>query len=820
MEQIIHKIAIDFLRPEKKVIKIAKNDAYSRAFQIAMYANGVPYEPDDSSVLYAVYYSKQDGTAGGYDTMPDNTTPAVTPSGNVLTAQLAPQVTTYPGHVKFGVALYKTTGEQLQTFDIDLIVEDSAGEGEISNDYWNLQSIAGLQNAVTLLQAKCVAMTGATASNDGAPGFVPGPQHGEQNDVLHGDGTWRPVQVYAEDVGVQVVIGGQNCDNVDEALQALAAGGGGGGIVPVMQPASAESDGAAGLVPKPTQGKQNTVLHGDATWRGISADDIGVQAQKLGAETVQDAISELEDIVYNQPETIAETAIVHSINHRGYNTEAPENTLPAFLLSKARGFAMVETDVCFTSDGVAVLLHDDTINRTARNSDGTALSSTVRISDITYAQALEYDFGIWKDAKYAGTRIPTLEEFLQLCKDNALHPYIEMKNSGVVNGQVTAEMTALLRDSAVAVAKDMDMLGRITWISFSAPILAKLAELDAVSRLGYIVSHGNNGGITDTVIQEVRAIDPTLKRVFIDSSNYTAAEISRCKAVEIPLEIWTLDDWTGVSLDPYITGVTSNYRITEEVMQNAAAKRKDAALQSIPYIRANGLDSSGSDSTAGADKEVLSAFLPVQAGEVYELHYRLPYDASNSEAYKPVIRYAFYDEKQRFLSHQYISTKGSAINGYRNRKEEITVAADGYLRFSVKSYDVASYGLIRKKTADGVLTPSICRIALERLEATDAQAAAMAAQITPMTGATAQVAGTAGLVPAPASGKHAQFLRGDGTWNFPESGNIDLSNVETINGNTPDTVDEALWLLNDYIDTLVSQLNTALAAVVGGGSNG
>ncbi|MBQ0070817.1 MAG: hypothetical protein KBS81_03020, partial [Spirochaetales bacterium] len=55
--------------------------------------------------------------------------------------------------------------------------------------------------------------------------------------------------------------------------------------------------------------------------------------------------------------------IFHSINHRGYNTVAPENTLSAFRLSKEKGFTQVETDVAFTLDGVPVLLHDSTIDR-------------------------------------------------------------------------------------------------------------------------------------------------------------------------------------------------------------------------------------------------------------------------------------------------------------------------------------------------------------------------------------------------------------------------------------------------------------------------
>ena len=95
--------------------------------------------------------------------------------------------------------------------------------------------------------------------------------------------------------------------------------------------------------------------------------------------------------------------VVRSINHRGWYS-APENTIPAYKASKQNGFSIVECDVRFTSDGIPVLLHDATINRTARNADGTTISETISIGSITYSEALEYDFGIYKNAQYAGTK--------------------------------------------------------------------------------------------------------------------------------------------------------------------------------------------------------------------------------------------------------------------------------------------------------------------------------------------------------------------------------------------------------------------------------
>src|SRR5690554_608655 len=88
------------------------------------------------------------------------------------------------------------------------------------------------------------------------------------------------------------------------------------------------------------------------------------------------------------------------IAHRGGGTLAPENTLVAFRIGHAQGFTMMEYDVKLSSDGVPVLLHDDTINRT---SDGTGAAAELCIADL-----LRHDFGSWHSATYAGEPIPSL----------------------------------------------------------------------------------------------------------------------------------------------------------------------------------------------------------------------------------------------------------------------------------------------------------------------------------------------------------------------------------------------------------------------------
>lgn len=100
------------------------------------------------------------------------------------------------------------------------------------------------------------------------------------------------------------------------------------------------------------------------------------------------------------------------IAHRGSNKRAPQNTLPAFakaLEQKATGF---ETDVHLTKDGVPVICHNTTIDAT---SDGSG-----RIAAMTLEELKMRDFGLYFGREFINTKIPTLDEFLELAQDKGL----------------------------------------------------------------------------------------------------------------------------------------------------------------------------------------------------------------------------------------------------------------------------------------------------------------------------------------------------------------------------------------------------------------
>src|SRR5690349_72727 len=107
------------------------------------------------------------------------------------------------------------------------------------------------------------------------------------------------------------------------------------------------------------------------------------------------------------------------VAHRGYSTVAPENTLPAFAAAVRAGATVVEFDVRATRDGVPVVIHDRTVNRTTNGAG--------RIWDLTYDEVAALDAGSWFGAGFTGLRVPSLAETLDLLAPAPVELLVEIK---------------------------------------------------------------------------------------------------------------------------------------------------------------------------------------------------------------------------------------------------------------------------------------------------------------------------------------------------------------------------------------------------------
>ncbi|MBP3774524.1 MAG: glycerophosphodiester phosphodiesterase family protein [Bacteroidaceae bacterium] len=100
---------------------------------------------------------------------------------------------------------------------------------------------------------------------------------------------------------------------------------------------------------------------------------------------------------------------IQMVCHRAYNGY-PENTYVGIAKAVEMGYKMIECDIAFTKDDVAILSHDATLERCS--------NGTGRTTDYTLEELQQFDFGSWAGEQFAGERVCTLESILQLCKAN------------------------------------------------------------------------------------------------------------------------------------------------------------------------------------------------------------------------------------------------------------------------------------------------------------------------------------------------------------------------------------------------------------------
>lgn len=107
------------------------------------------------------------------------------------------------------------------------------------------------------------------------------------------------------------------------------------------------------------------------------------------------------------------------IGHRGAAAYAPENTLEGIHTAADMDIDWVELDVKLTKDQVPIIFHDDTLDRTT--------NGTGNVADILYEDLRHLEAGSWFSDSFAGIRIPTLEEALEVLIDRNLGLNLEIK---------------------------------------------------------------------------------------------------------------------------------------------------------------------------------------------------------------------------------------------------------------------------------------------------------------------------------------------------------------------------------------------------------
>lgn len=207
--------------------------------------------------------------------------------------------------------------------------------------------------------------------------------------------------------------------------------------------------------------------------------------------------------------------------HRGACRVAPENTLPAFEAAVRLGADGVELDVQYSSDGHLMVFHNPTLDKTT---DGKG-----RLTAHTLAELRALDAGRWFDAKYAGTRIPVLDEVLTLLKGKLL-----------VNIELKALSAATVRmgDDVVRAVRAHGMADQVVLSSFN-PMALRYAKRTAPEIEAGLLLAPDLPGWTrwGPTLRHSRADGLHPELVMVDESY-----MARARRLGMPVRVWTVNE--------------------------------------------------------------------------------------------------------------------------------------------------------------------------------------------------------------------------------------------------------------------------------------
>jgi glycerophosphoryl diester phosphodiesterase len=219
------------------------------------------------------------------------------------------------------------------------------------------------------------------------------------------------------------------------------------------------------------------------------------------------------------------------LGHRGASAIAPENTLAAFSQAISDGADGIEFDVRLSSDGVPVVIHDPTLNRTGLISG--------RVRELTSAQLKEIDVGTWFDKRsgaFTGEKLPTLEEVFDLFAGTSVALYVEMK--------CDADEGASLASAIVDQIHARNMKELVVVESFDLSAIREIKKIDPGARTAALFEPKFSKPVaairSQTIINLARthgadeiALHHTLARKRI---------LEEAQKEEFEIVVWTVDD--------------------------------------------------------------------------------------------------------------------------------------------------------------------------------------------------------------------------------------------------------------------------------------
>jgi len=215
--------------------------------------------------------------------------------------------------------------------------------------------------------------------------------------------------------------------------------------------------------------------------------------------------------------------------HRGNSSVAPENTMPAFQSALDAKADLVELDYFHSADGVPVVIHDEILDRTT-NAEEVLGQPKLLIGKLKLADVQKLDVGSWFGDKFAGTKLPTLAESLDLIQTKSV-TLIERKGGDAKTLIKLLEDKQLL-DQVVVQAFDWKFVAECRRLSPRVALGTlsdkppNLETLQAAAATGADVIVWNHEKIGPTQIKQIHALGKKAWVYTVDDETRAAALIA------------------------------------------------------------------------------------------------------------------------------------------------------------------------------------------------------------------------------------------------------------------------------------------------------
>ena len=162
-------------------------------------------------------------------------------------------------------------------------------------------------------------------------------------------------------------------------------------------------------------------------------------------------------------------AKLEQIAHRGFSAIAPENTQVAFAQARLAGADSLEFDLRLTQDGVPVVIHDETLDRTT--------GTPGQVCEMSWQQLQTLDAGSWFNETFQGERIPSLDQTLLEVEQFPQFAYLDLKSHPSWTSEAITRILEMIQSHQLS--------DRCFLCSFDTDLLAAFQEKSPHCRLGY-----------------------------------------------------------------------------------------------------------------------------------------------------------------------------------------------------------------------------------------------------------------------------------------------------------------------------------------------